>query len=190
LGRSHAAERHQTVHELQWSDAYRRDRARRVACRGRDLSDVLGGSRSVSLDGWGYWEIKKPDSDRWVQIDKLRPAVSAVSSARIAMDSRSSAAHRTRSRVNAAAKASARSRVAYAYATDAACRARLRRLYHVDRETPSASQGCFAGRLGPMPCALRQRSERKRFFSRRSGSIIVGPLCLGSLDTVRPQETI
>lgn len=26
----------------------------------------------VSLDGWGYWEIKKPDSDRWVQIDKLR----------------------------------------------------------------------------------------------------------------------
>ena len=26
----------------------------------------------VSLDGWEYWEIKKPDSDRWVQIDKLR----------------------------------------------------------------------------------------------------------------------
>jgi hypothetical protein len=26
----------------------------------------------VSLDGWGYWEVKKPDSDRWVQIDKLR----------------------------------------------------------------------------------------------------------------------
>lgn len=26
----------------------------------------------VSLDGWGYWEIKKPDSDRWVAIDKLR----------------------------------------------------------------------------------------------------------------------
>ena len=26
----------------------------------------------VSLDGWGYWEIKKPDSDRWIQIDKLR----------------------------------------------------------------------------------------------------------------------
>jgi len=26
----------------------------------------------VSLDGWGYWQIKKPDSDRWVQIDKLR----------------------------------------------------------------------------------------------------------------------
>jgi hypothetical protein len=26
----------------------------------------------VSLDGWGYWEIKRPDSDRWVQIDKLR----------------------------------------------------------------------------------------------------------------------
>jgi hypothetical protein len=27
---------------------------------------------SVHLDGWGYWEIKKPDSDRWVPIDKLR----------------------------------------------------------------------------------------------------------------------
>jgi len=26
----------------------------------------------VSLDGWGYWEIKKPESDRWTQIDKLR----------------------------------------------------------------------------------------------------------------------
>jgi hypothetical protein len=26
----------------------------------------------VSLDGWGYWEVKKPDNDRWVQIDKLR----------------------------------------------------------------------------------------------------------------------
>ena len=27
---------------------------------------------SVSLDGWGYWEVKKPDSDRWTPIDKLR----------------------------------------------------------------------------------------------------------------------
>ncbi|NUJ78935.1 hypothetical protein HUN39_02595 [Methylocystis sp. FS] len=26
----------------------------------------------VSLDGWGYWEIKKPDSDRWIPIEKLR----------------------------------------------------------------------------------------------------------------------
>lgn len=26
----------------------------------------------VSLDGWGYWEVKTPDSDRWIQIDKLR----------------------------------------------------------------------------------------------------------------------
>jgi hypothetical protein len=26
----------------------------------------------VSLDGWEYWEIKKPDSDRWTPIDKLR----------------------------------------------------------------------------------------------------------------------
>jgi hypothetical protein len=91
------------------------------------------------------------------------------------MLSRSSAAHRARLRVNAAANASARSRVACAYATAAACCARSRRLYHVDRETPSASHGCFAGRLGPMPCALRQRSERRRAFSRRSASIIVGP---------------
>lgn len=26
----------------------------------------------VSLDGWGYWEIKKPDSNRWIPIEKLR----------------------------------------------------------------------------------------------------------------------
>ncbi len=26
----------------------------------------------VSLDGWGYWEVKKPDSDRWISIQKLR----------------------------------------------------------------------------------------------------------------------
>jgi hypothetical protein len=87
----------------------------------------------------------------------------------IAMLSRSSAAHRARSRVNAAAKDSARSREAR---TKAASRARLRRLYHVERLTPSASHGCFAGRRGPMPCALRQRSERKRFFSRRSALFV------------------
>jgi hypothetical protein len=88
----------------------------------------------------------------------------------ICMLSRSSAAHRARSRVNAAAKDSARAKMAHAVA---ASRARLRRLYHVERLTPSASQGCFAGRLGPMPCALRQRCERKRSFSRRSASVIV-----------------
>ena len=110
----------------------------------------------------------------------------ADSSAMIAMLSRSSAAHRARSRVNAAAKDSARSREAR---TKAASRAFLRRLYHVERLTPSAIYGCFAGRRGPMPCALRQRSERKRAFSRRSASVIAGPLCLGSLDTIRPQET-
>jgi hypothetical protein len=58
----------------------------------------------------------------------MLPAVSAASSARITMLSCSSAAHRSRSRANAAAKASARPRVACAYATDAACCARLRRL--------------------------------------------------------------
>lgn len=26
----------------------------------------------VSLDGWGYWEVKKPDGDRWIKIDELR----------------------------------------------------------------------------------------------------------------------
>jgi hypothetical protein len=26
----------------------------------------------VSLDGWEYWEIQKPGSDRWVRIDELR----------------------------------------------------------------------------------------------------------------------
>jgi hypothetical protein len=48
----------------------------------------------------------------------------------IGMLSRSSAAHRARSRVNAAAKDSARSREAR---TKAASRALLRRLYHVER---------------------------------------------------------
>jgi hypothetical protein len=98
--------------------------------------------------------------------------VSAVSSARMVIVSRSSAAHRARSRVNAAAKASARCKEAHANATEAASRARLRRLYHVLRETPSASHGRCAGRLGPMPCALRHLSERRRAFSRRSASIL------------------
>jgi hypothetical protein len=91
------------------------------------------------------------------------------------MLSRSSAAHRSRSRVNAAAKASARSKVAHAQATAVACRARARclRLYHVERLTPAASHGRCAGRLGPMPCARRHRSERKRFLSRRSASVIL-----------------
>jgi hypothetical protein len=26
----------------------------------------------VSLDGWGYWEVQKPDSNRWLKIDELR----------------------------------------------------------------------------------------------------------------------
>jgi len=26
----------------------------------------------VSLDGWEYWEIQKPDGDRWIRIDSLR----------------------------------------------------------------------------------------------------------------------
>jgi hypothetical protein len=26
----------------------------------------------VSLDGWGYWEVQKPDSERWMKIDSLR----------------------------------------------------------------------------------------------------------------------
>jgi hypothetical protein len=86
----------------------------------------------------------------------------------IAAVSRSSAAQRARSRDNSAAKNSARVNAAHAAA---ACCARLRRLYHVLRLMPSASQGRCAGRRGPMPCARRQRSERKRFFSRRSASV-------------------
>ncbi len=85
----------------------------------------------------------------------------------IGIVSRSSAAQRARSRVNAVAKASARSKVARACATAAGSGTRLRRLYHVERETPSASHGRCGGRLGPIPCARRQRSERKRAFSRR-----------------------
>jgi hypothetical protein len=45
--------------------------------------------------------------------------------------------------------------------------------YHVDREHPAASHGRCAGRLGPIPCALRQRSDRRRFFSRFSSSVIM-----------------
>jgi len=37
-------------------------------------------------------------------------------------------------------------KAAHAEAADAACCAFFRRLYHVERETPSASHGCFAGR--------------------------------------------
>jgi hypothetical protein len=100
-------------------------------------------------------------------------AAYAVSSARIALLSRSHAAHRARSRVNAAAKDPARSREALAQAAAAACRARCVRLYHVEREMPSASQGRCAGRRGPIPCALRHRSDRRRFFSRRSTSVMI-----------------
>jgi hypothetical protein len=92
------------------------------------------------------------------------PDANAASSAMIAMLSRSSAAHRARSRVNAAAKDSARAKMAHVVA---ASRAFLRRLYHVERLTPAASQGRCAGRLGPIPCARRQRSERKRITVRR-----------------------
>jgi hypothetical protein len=91
------------------------------------------------------------------------------------MDSRSSAAHRLRSRAKAAAKASARSSVAHAQATAAACRARCLRLYQVERETPSASHGCFAGRRGPMPCALRHALDlllpRRAPFCRINGKL-------------------
>ena len=112
---------------------------------------------------------------------KLPPAVNAASSAMIAMLSRSSAAHRARSRDNSAAKDLARAKIAHAVAASSLrqgfgrqARAFFRRLYHVEREMPSASHGCFAGRRGPIPCALRQRSERKRAFSRRSESVIMG----------------
>ncbi len=94
----------------------------------------------------------------------------------IAIVSRSSAAHRARSCLKAAAKASAHSRLARVQATAAASRACFLRLYHVDLETPAANHGLCAGRLGPMPCALRQRSDRKRAFSRRSASVIVWPI--------------
>jgi hypothetical protein len=39
------------------------------------------------------------------------------------------------------------------------------------REMSKASHGRCAGRLGPIPRALRQRSERSRFFSRRSSGV-------------------
>jgi hypothetical protein len=60
---------------------------------------------------------------------------------------------------------------------DGACSGRVPRLLAspvpCERLTPAASHGCFAGRLGRYPCALRQRSERRRAFSRRSASVIL-----------------
>jgi hypothetical protein len=26
----------------------------------------------VTLDGWGYWDVQKPDSNRWIRINTLR----------------------------------------------------------------------------------------------------------------------
>lgn len=115
--------------------------------------------------------IQTAENARYRIAHAVPPDASAVSSARMAMLSRSSASQRSRSRANAAAKACARCK---AQAT-AASRPFLRRLYHVERPMPSVSRGCFAGCLGPMPCALRHRSERKRFFSRRSASVISHP---------------
>jgi hypothetical protein len=99
---------------------------------------------------------------------RFPPSAYAVNSAMIAMLSRWSAAQRARSRDNSATKNSARVNAAHAAV---ACCTFFRRLYHVEREMPSASQGRCARRLGPMPCALRHFSERKRASSRRSSSV-------------------
>jgi hypothetical protein len=32
--------------------------------------------KPVSLNGWSQWEVKKPESNRWVLLDNLRPASS------------------------------------------------------------------------------------------------------------------
>ncbi len=52
-------------------------------------------------------------------------------------------------------------------------RVALRRLYQVEREIPSARHGRAALRLGMIPCALRQHSERNRSFSRRSSAVMI-----------------
>lgn len=42
-------------------------------------ADALARSRdgkSVSLNGWTQWEVKKPGSNKWVMLDSLRPASS------------------------------------------------------------------------------------------------------------------
>jgi hypothetical protein len=44
--------------------------------------------------------------------------------------------------------------------------------FAAEREIPSASHGRCAGRLGMIPCALRQRSEHNRAFSRRSAAVM------------------
>lgn len=111
--------------------------------------------------GWEPWHEKR----------RLPPAAAyAVSSAMIAMLSRSSAVHRTRSRVNSATKDSARAKIAHVVA---ASRARLRRLYHVERLTPSASHCCFAGRRGPMVRGATARKNRREFARRVPGPLLL-----------------
>ena len=82
----------------------------------------------------------------------------------------SAVAHRSRSRESCAAKNSARSiecsTEARAHCLAVASRVFARLRYHVDRLIRSASHGRCAGRLGPIPCARRQRSLRRRLRSR------------------------
>jgi len=96
----------------------------------------------------------------------------------------SAAAHRSRSRESCAAKDSARSIVrsteARAHCPAVASRVFARLRYHVDRLIRSASHGRCAGRLGPIPCARRQRSLRRRVRSRG----VIMNLCLKLLANV------
>jgi Family of unknown function (DUF5681) len=62
---------------------------------------------------------------------------------------------------------------------------RLPRRYQVLRDIPSASHGRCAGFLGIIPCARRQRSERKRAFSRLSAAVMISaPLHLSRAGTL------
>ena len=80
------------------------------------------------------------------------------------------------------------SRAAATRAYASRSRACFRRLYQVEREIPSARHGRAALRLGMIPCALRQRSERRRAFSRRSSCRHVASLHWIRFRLIYPEE--
>ena len=103
------------------------------------------------------------------------PTAIAANSASIAAPSpakRAAVSRSVRRRVICHSRRSSAAWFAVAARAAAACwRACLRRLYQAEREIPSASHGFCAGFLGPIPCARRQRSERRRACSRRCSSV-------------------
>ena len=122
----------------------------------KHFGQLLGLNRTKSMRHLGIWAMRiKKSLAGDAGLNHCLPGAARRKRRQlrmIAMVSRSSAAQRARSRVNAVAKASARSKVAHVHVlTAAASGTRLRRLYHVERETPSASHGPLRGPFWPYP---------------------------------------